>query len=209
MRNLLLLSFFVLFFSSCTVYTEKQSEALSRSVYATKDSLDVARIDLADKYVDESIRIVKPPKKRIEVNGIYKNVETETSPLKKNIDTIGSGSKVKPTMINKQRVLIVPEKYKNDTVVVVSSEEYKKLLEDKEIYAQIEKDNVNLIETKKLVDEELIRQMEYNDKMIKDLNIMQKKLVEKDLAILQRNVVIVILLLTIGGATYLRIKGIL
>jgi len=51
--------------------------------------------------------------------------------------------------------------------------------------------------------------MEYNDKMIKDLNIMQKKLVEKDLAILQRNVVIVILLLTIGGATYLRIKGIL
>jgi hypothetical protein len=208
MRSLLLLSFFVLFFSSCTVYTEKQSEALSRSVYATRDSLDVARIDLADKYVDESTRIVKPPKKRIQVNGIYKNLESE-KPLKRNIETIGSGSKVKPTTINKQRVLIIPEKYKNDTVVVVSSEEYQQLLKDKEIYAQIEKDNVNLIETKKLVDEELIRQMEYNDKMIKDLNIMQKKLVEKDLAILQRNVVIVILLLTIGGATYLRIKGIL
>jgi hypothetical protein len=208
MRNLLLLSFFVLFFSSCTVYTEKQSEALSRSVYATRDSLDVARIDLADKYVDESTRIVKPPKKRIQVNGIYKNLESE-KPLKRNIETIGSGSKVNPTIINKQRVLIIPEKYKNDTVVVVSSEEYQQLLKDKEIYAQIEKDNVNLIETKKLVDEELIRQMEYNDKMIKDLNIMQKKLIEKDLAILQRNVVIVILLLTIGGATYLRIKGIL
>ena len=51
--------------------------------------------------------------------------------------------------------------------------------------------------------------MEYNEKMIKDLNIMQKKLVEKDLAILQRNVIIMFLLLTIGGATYLRIKGIL
>ena len=51
--------------------------------------------------------------------------------------------------------------------------------------------------------------MENNDKMIRDLNIMQKKLVEKDLAILQRNVVIVLLLASIGGATYLRIKGIL
>jgi hypothetical protein len=51
--------------------------------------------------------------------------------------------------------------------------------------------------------------MEYNEKMIKDLNMMQKKLVEKDLAILQRNIVIVILLALMGGATYLRIKGIL
>ena len=51
--------------------------------------------------------------------------------------------------------------------------------------------------------------MEYRDKMIQDLNIMQKKLVEKDLAILQRNIIIVLLLGTIIGATYLRIKGIL
>lgn len=199
MRNLLLLSFAILFLNSCTVYTEKQSEALSRSVYATKDSLDNARLDLADTYVNESARIVKPPKKRIDIQPIYK----------KNIDTIGSQSKVKPTIINKQRVLVVPEKYKNDTVVVVSSEEYQQLLKDKETFAQIEKDNKNLIETKQLVDQELIRQMEYNEKMVKDLNIMQKKLVEKDLAILQRNVVIVILLALMGGATYLRIKGIL
>ena len=51
--------------------------------------------------------------------------------------------------------------------------------------------------------------MEYNDKMVRDLNIMQRKLVEKDLAILQRNIIIVVLLGTIGVATYLRIKGIL
>jgi hypothetical protein len=67
----------------------------------------------------------------------------------------------------------------------------------------------NLSETKQVVDEELIRQLEYNDKMIKDLNIMQKKLVEKDLAILQRNIIIIVLLTSIVGATYLRIKGIL
>lgn len=199
MKKIFLLCFLFLFLNSCTIYTEKQSEALSKAVYATKDSLDNARLDLADKYVEESARIVKPPKKRIDIQPVYK----------KTIDTISSQSKIKPTIMNKQRVLIIPEKYKNDTVVVVSSEEYQQLLKDKETYTQIEKDNKNLIETKKLVDEELIRQMEYNDKMIKDLNIMQKKLIEKDLAILQRNIIIVLLLSTIAGATYLRIKGIL
>lgn len=199
MKKLFLFCFIILSLNSCTVYTEKQSEALSRSVYATKDSLDNARLDLADNYINESTRIVKPPKKRIDIQPVYK----------KNIDNISSQSKIKPTIVNKQRVLIIPEKYKNDTVVVVSSEEYQLLLKDKEVYAQIEKDNASLIETKKIVDEELIRQLENNDKMVKDLNIMQKKLVEKDLAILQRNVVIVLLLASIVGATYLRIKGIL
>jgi hypothetical protein len=45
--------------------------------------------------------------------------------------------------------------------------------------------------------------------MVRDLNIMQKKLIEKDLAILQRNIAIIFLLVIMGGATYLRIKGIL
>lgn len=184
---------------SCTVYTEKQSEALSRVVYATKDSLDAARIDLADKYATESTRLVKPPKKRIELQAIYK----------KNIDNITSSNKVTPTVINKQRVIVVPEKYKNDTLVVVSSEEYQQLLKDKEIYEQIEKDNAQLTEAKNAVDEELIKQIEFNNKMVQDLNIMQRKLVEKDLAILQRNIIIVSLFVAIGAGVYLRMKGIL
>jgi tRNA(Ile2) C34 agmatinyltransferase TiaS len=172
---------------------------LSRVVYATKDSLESARIDLADKYSTESTRLVKPPKNRIDVRAVYK----------KNIDNVTSSNKATPTIINKQRVIVVPEKYKNDTLVVVSSEEYQQLLKDKETFAQIEKDNAQLIETKNVVDQELVRQMEYNDKMVRDLNIMQKKLVEKDMVILQRNILIIVLLAAIGGATYLRIKGIL
>jgi hypothetical protein len=192
--------FFLIFiFSGCTVYTEKQSEALSRVVYATKDSLESARIDLADKYSTESARLVKPPKNRIDVKAVYK----------KNVDNVTSSNKVTPTIINKQRVIVVPEKYKNDTLVVVSSEEYQQLLKDKETFAQIEKDNAQLVETKNVVDQELIRQMEYNDKMVRDLNLMQRKLVEKDLAILQRNITIIILMTAIGAGVYLRIKGIL
>ena len=192
--------FFLIFiFSGCTVYTEKQSEALSRVVYATKDSLESARIDLADKYSTESTRLVKPPKNRIDVRAVYK----------KNIDNVTSSNKATPTIINKQRVIVVPEKYKNDTLVVVSSEEYQQLLKDKETFAQIEKDNAQLIETKNVVDQELVLQMEYNDKMVRDLNLMQRKLVEKDLAILQRNIIIVTLLGSIAVGIYLRIKGIL
>jgi hypothetical protein len=188
-----------LFFSSCTVYTEKQSEALSRTVYATKDSFDQARIDLAEKYSVETTRLVKPPKKRIEVKPIYK----------KNIDIVASQNKNSQNFANQQRVLIIPEKYKLDTVVVVSSKEYEELLKEKEIYEQIKKDFDTLSSTRSQVDEELSRQMEYRDKMIRDLNIMQKKLVEKDLAILQRNITIVILLILIGAGTYLRIKRII
>lgn len=193
----------IILLTSCTVYTEKQSEALSRVVYASKDSMDSARIDLADKYVTETTRLIRPPKNRIKIESIYQKS------VQQHINTIGSSSKHDPIPVNKQRMIIIPEKYRADTVVVVSTDEYQKLLADKETFAQIQRDNEGLSEAKQSVDAELIRQMENRDKMINDLNLMQKKLVEKDLAILQRNIVIILLLAAIGGATYLRIKGIL
>lgn len=202
MKNLVKTLFFCFLFlvlTACTVYTEKQSQALSRAVYATRDSFEAARIDLADSYSAEAARIVHPPKGRVEVKSVYK----------KSVDVIGSGSKPVSKVTAKQRVVIIPEKYRNDVVVVVSSKEYQNLLKDKEIMTQLEKDLDNLTFVKQEVDQEIVKQQEYNNKMIKDLNIMQKKLIEKDLAILQRNLVIIGLFLTIGGGVYLRIKGIL
>ena len=192
-----------IFASSCTVYTEKQSEALSKVVYASKDSMESARIDLADKYITETTRLVRPPKNRIKIESVYQKS------VQQHIETLGSSSNREPIPVNKQRMVIIPEKYRSDTVVVVSTDEYQRLLKDKETFAQIQRDNEGLSEAKDLVDSELIRQMDNRDKMINDLNAMQKKLVEKDLAILQRNIIIIGLLAAIGGATYLRIKGIL
>ena len=203
MKTLFLFLFILLSLNSCTVYTEKQSEALSKVVYASKDSMEAARIDLADKYVTETTRLVRPPKNRIKIESIYQKS------IQQHIETIASSSNREPIPINKQRMVIIPEKYRADTVVVVSTEEYQRLLKDKETFAQIQRDNEGLAEAKETVDNELIRQIENRDKMINDLNIMQKKLVEKDLAILQRNIIIVFLISAIGGATYLRIKGIL
>lgn len=186
---------------ACTVYTEKQSQALSRAVYATRDSFEKARIDLATTYASEAARIVKPPKNKIEIVPVYKTVT---------IPVVTSSAKPKvPIQVNKQRVLVIPAEYKNDTVVVVNSEEYQQLLKDKETFAQLKRDYEQTLKFKSEVDDELARQEAYANKMVQDLNRMQKQLVEKDLAILKRNIIIVILLLSIGGATYLRIKGIL
>lgn len=181
---------------SCTVYTEKQSDALSKVVYASKDSIDAARIDLADQYITEATRIVRPPKQRITIEAVYK----------KEINNV----KDKPTiLVSEKRIVIIPEKYKNDLVIVVKSEEYNQLLADKETFEQIKKDNIDLLEAKKTIDEELIRQTEFRDKMVKDLNTMQRKLVEKDIAILHRNIAIFCLLTTFGVGIYFRMKGII
>jgi hypothetical protein len=194
----ILICILMLYVTSCnTVYTEKQTEALSRVVYATKDSLDAARIDLADQYAIEATRIVKPPKQRISVQTVYKKEQSAV------VDA------AKPTAMNNKRVIIIPEKYKQDLVVVVKSEDYQKLLLDKETLEQIEKENKDLIEAKKFVDEELIKQNEFRDQMVKDINALQKEIAEKNLAILHRNIIISGMVVVVGIGVFLKIKGIL
>lgn len=185
--------------TSCkTVYTEKQTEALSQVVYATKDSLDAARIDLADTYATEATRIVRPPKERLEVQAIYEKSSAVLSSGTKNI-----------TPESKQRVVMIPEKYKQDIVVVVSSAEYDQLLKDKENFDQIQKDHEVLVKAKQDVDEELTKQTEYKDQMIKDLNQMQTVIAEKNLTILKQRGLIISLVIAIAAGIYLRMKGIL
>jgi len=192
MKNTLIITLLSLFLTSCTVYTEKQSEVLSQNVYATKDSIEQARIDLADSYINEVTRIVKPPKTRVEIKGIY---QTPTSPDKVNT--------------TKERIVIVPEKYKNDKVIVVNSLEYETLLKDKAIASQLQKDNANLVKIKNDTDKELQKQAEYTNKMVKDLNELQKQILKKNITILRLSIALGTVLLVFAGAIYLRIKGIL
>jgi translation initiation factor 1 (eIF-1/SUI1) len=188
MKKILLLS--VLFIVGCTVYTEKQSEALSQNVYAANDSLNKARVDLAYYYSNETTRLVKPPKKKIDIQPIYQ-----------------AGEVVKDAKAGERtRVVIVPSQYKGDKVVVVDSVEYQDLLKVKAIAEQLKKDNANLASAKENTDKELAKQAEYTNKMIKDLNHLQAEVYKKDLAILWRNIIIVGLLALIGGYIYLRMN---
>ena len=188
MKKILLLS--VLFITGCTVYTEKQSEALSQNTYATNDSLNKARVDLAYYYSDQTTRLVKIPKKRINIQSVYE------------AGAVIKGTKTGPST----RVVIVPDQYKNDKIVVVGSAEYQDLLKTKAIAQQLKRDNENILLAKTNTDKELAKQAENTNKMVIALNTMQKQLVQKDLAILWRNIIIISLLGLIGGYIYLRLN---
>ena len=71
------------------------------------------------------------------------------------------------------------------------------------------KDNESLTKARMEFDAERTRQQEMQNKMVKDLNIMQKKLVEKDLIILKLTVALISVIAIFAGAIYLRIKGVL
>lgn len=108
----------ILFLSSCSgvYYSPKDSETLSRGVYATRDSISVSRVDLAKKYIDEASKIVVPPKKPIVVTPISKKSKDST------------GAEVI------ERVVVLPESAPANTVRV-NSQEFQELLKDKQTLA--------------------------------------------------------------------------
>jgi len=221
----LIVAFIVSFLGSCvTVYTEKRSEALSRAVAATADSVQVARFDLASKYSKEAERIAFPPKERIEIKPlITKNVKAVEITNTKTQATQTTNLKTTPTEVKTSIVkidnkdeetetvlrLVVPEHLKHAKLLVENSEEWNELLKTKEFSKQLEQDNANLKKLAQDVTDELEKQKRMNDQMIKDLNDMKTKLGKKDAAIWIRNFIILILVLTLGGGVYLRMKGVL
>ena len=179
-----------LLLASCTVYTEKQSEAVSQNVYATQEALDKARVDLAYFYSTETTKFIKPPKRSIKINAVYE-----------------AGAVVKNNIKgDKTRVVIVPEQYKNNKVVVVESVEYQKLLQDRDIKKILDQDNKNKelqLQSNKI---ELTKQIEMKDKLIKDLNFYQTEVYKLRLRCLWLSLIIIGLLLLIGGFTYLKMS---
>jgi len=188
MKKLTLL--FTLFLTSCTVYTEKQSEAVSQNVYAVNDSLGKARVDLAYFYSNETTKFIKPPKHPVKISSIY-----EAKDVAKNSP---AGDKT--------RVVIVPDAYKSDKVVVVGSSEYQTLLKDRETKKILEQDNKNKELQLQANNKELTKQKEMQDKMVKDLNYYQKEVYKLRLKCLWLSIVIVSMLVLIGGYIYLRMN---
>ena len=189
MKKTLLLS--TLFLTSCTVYTEKQSEALSQNVYATSDSLNMARVDLAYYYSTETTKLISQPKHRISIQPVYE------------------ASTVTKTQGDKIRVVIVPKEYVNDKVVVVNSKEYQDLLKDRATAIQLKKDYVNLQKAHETTDKEVVLQKSMHDKMVKDLNHLQTEIYKKDAAIWRRNFVIIGLTALLSLLIYLRVSRLL
>ena len=183
-----------MFGCTTTKFVEKQSEELSKAVYATKDSLEYARVDLAQMYSDESARLVPPPKDRIKIEAIVKGNNNNGT----------------------ERVLVLSSKNKNDKIVISDSSEYQDLIKDKRISDQLKQDVQNWNLYSKEVDKQLTEQYKIQNEMIVKIQDLEKQTLEKDklilrkdLAILWRNITIISLIGVIGVGVYLRIKGIL
>ena len=185
-----ILFFALLCITGCTYYTEKQSEALSQNVYATNDSVNKGRVDLAYYYSAETTKLVKIPKHRIPIQPVVR-----------------AGKVIKgASPDDSTRIIIVPAQYKGDSVIVVGSTDYQELLKTRSVAEQLKKDNVNLANDKKDTDREVVRQKDMNNKMVIDLNHLQQEVYKKDLAILWRNIIIIGLFVLIASYIYLRMN---
>ena len=188
MKRFLLLAAAVTLLVSCTYYTEKQSEALSQNVYATSDSLNKKRVDLAYYYSNETTKLVKTPKHRIPIQSVYEAGKVvQNSPKKE-----------------KTAVVLVPDQYKDERVVVVGSADYQALLKNKAINEQLKKDNENLIKSNKDTEDELKHQKEMKDTIIKNAETLQTRVYKLEASNLRKSIAIIVLVGVILGYIWLR-----
>jgi len=228
LKKLVLVTAFLFFIPSCTVYTEKRSEALSQAVYATSEGIKNARLDKAYEYSEQAKRLAYAPKKLIPVPQYHTKEIKKITAINSSITTVqaSSNNKVKP--LDKQVInsnvmymtnnndetetvlrLVVPDFLKDAKLLIENSNEWNELLKTKEFKEFLEKDNERLEKLKSDIDAELNKQLEYSNKMVLDLNNLQKSVLKKDLLIIRLYIVIGLLIGAIGGGVYLRMKGVL
>ena len=177
---------FILLISGCRLSPpSKYSEKTSQVVYATKDSIDAARIDLAKEYADQSVRLISPPKDRLIIPPIYKPTKD------------GKG---------KNRVVIVPPELGNQEVIAVGSAEYEALKQIKEVADQLDKDYKNLKKAKDEVDEELRKEKERVAQLEIDLNKAEKEIKSLSGDLWKRNCIILVLISVIAIYLYVKIR---
>lgn len=147
MKKIILILIFC-FFGSCktsTVITAPSSE-IAVTATAIRDSFDSARIDLADNYSNALTQLIIPPSKRIQIEPIYKNGK---------------------------RVAIIPDKYREDNVVIVGTNDWNDLVKIKEVVTQLNADKTNLHTQILNIREELNKQQEIKEKLAADNNTLQ------------------------------------
>lgn len=119
-----LLFSFLLF--GCETATQKVNRDISTGVYATRDSINVGRFDLAKKYTNELTRLVPPPKNPIKINPFTPDPKKKSkNPPSDKIPSIPGGA-FRPDPLNP--FLVLPPGFDNWQVIIEGSDEYQKLL---------------------------------------------------------------------------------
>ena len=199
----LVLFLFCLPLTSCqhNRYIEKYSEPLAQAVYGVNDSLDKGRVDLTWFYSNQTVKLVPPPKNRIPIKAIYSH-NNSTVKVKSGYTDEG------------QRVIIVPDSYKNNKVIVVDTAEYETLKKDSVTAAQLKDEIKSKEDAIKASDAQRKVDADNQSKLLNDYTTLQKTdahkdtiIAKKDLAIIWRDIVIVVLVLLIAAHFYARANG--
>lgn len=193
MKRLVYFLFCMLLLScSSTTILPKYSEEVSRNVHATKDSIDLARFDLASEYADISARLITPPQKRIDIQSLHKPTAVIVQEKDKSILPTG------------EKYIVVPSKFKGMNVLVVGSEEYNALLKIKEYAEQINDELTNVKKQKDEADQELVKLEQTRQKLQESVTVLNVKLQETKSALLKRNLLLGGLI--IGFCVYVALK---
>jgi hypothetical protein len=174
-----LLLVFIMLLGCRTQIVEIPSPTVCQTAYAIKDSFEVARVDLADRYTTELLKLVIPPKERILIEPIIKDGK---------------------------RIAIIPEKYKDNNVVVVGSKEWEELKKVKTIADQLVNENKTLLQVIDTLENELRDQKQITNEIVaknNELTIENNKLTAK---VWRKNAYLIGLLLAICGYIYARIN---
>ena len=161
-------------------FVEKQSKALSVSVYATKDSFDAGRFDLTTAYLDDVVKIVTPP-------------------------NITDRIKIQSVVVNNQRKLIVPPKFKGQTVLIVGSDEYNSLLKTRDFAQQLQVDNTNLQKQAEEVSKQLDDQKKVTNDMIIQINSDKTLIEQQKHTIFMQRLLISGIVLSVGVLKFTKI----
>lgn len=176
--QLLLASLFLLTGCAATPkYLEKTSEALSRSVYATGDSLVLGRVELAKEYNEATQKLVPPPNLRVVI---------------------------KPVRSGASSIITLPETYKGSLMVNVGTEEYAKLVqvtEENKVLSEhllvVDQERKNQYE----INNQLIK--DYQSSVITIANL-GKTIAEKNLHIIILYIILAGIAALIGLGIYLK-----
>lgn len=158
------------------------SPEVSTTVAAIKDSFDEARIDLAANYTDALIMLVVPPEKRIHIEPIYKDGK---------------------------RIAVIPDKYKDDNVIVVGTEDWANLIKIKDVVVQLAQDKTNLNAQVLSIREELIEQQKLKEQLAADNVDLQIKNTEANGRIFKLRAYLIGIVTLIIIYVYLKTKRII
>jgi hypothetical protein len=166
--------------SGCAVapqYLERTSEPLSRSVYATGDSLILGRVELAKSYNEATQKLIPPPKKRILIS---------------------------PARSGASSVVTLPETYSGLSTVSAGSASYQALSraidENKQLSNHLDEVEIERQEQQE-INNQLIK--DYNSSRL-TIATQSAVIAKKELALWFHRLVIAAILAMIGVGIYLK-----